>query len=137
MRSLFDTKGHDSKLNARSGQEVEVIRQLGADEVDIPETGLMYSIRFDDGFCTDAFIDELPDVMTKRLCETVFDITTCVLYALTTGESNLGDDSRSVFDQIWEWAKEFEETHPVPEDYLSEVEEFAYGKLRKNKEESK
>lgn len=59
MKKIFDTHGGDSKLNGRSGQEVEIIRELTADECDKAEVGNMFRIRFDDGYETDAFEDEL------------------------------------------------------------------------------
>ena len=59
MRKIFDTHGNDSEFNNRSGQEVEVIRPLTSNECDIEEVGNMYHIRFDDGYETDAFEDEL------------------------------------------------------------------------------
>lgn len=58
-KMIYDSHGGDSKLNDRSGQVVEVIRPLTADEADLVETGPMYHIRFSDGFETDAFLDEL------------------------------------------------------------------------------
>lgn len=63
MKSVFDTHGKDSDLNSRSGQMVEVLRLLTAEEADLHETGPMYRVRFYDGTETDAFLDELPSVM--------------------------------------------------------------------------
>ena len=58
MRYFYDSL--ESKLNARSGEEVEIIRPLTAEEVDLDEVGPMYKIKFKkDGFETDAFADEL------------------------------------------------------------------------------
>lgn len=59
MKRIFDTHGCDSELNNRSGQEVEVLRELTDMECDKEEVGNMYRIRFADGFITDAFEDEL------------------------------------------------------------------------------
>ena len=59
MKKIFNTNGTDTALNNRSGQEVEILRVLTATEVDIPDVGRMYRIRFADGCETDAFEDEL------------------------------------------------------------------------------
>lgn len=59
IKFIFDTHGGDSKLNDRSGQQVEVIRELTEEEADIFDVGKMFKIRFEDGFETDAFADEL------------------------------------------------------------------------------
>lgn len=64
--ALFDTHGVDSQLNERSGSKALVVRPLTADEVDIADVGNMYRIRFDDGFETDAFEDELTAIEEKR-----------------------------------------------------------------------
>lgn len=58
-RAVFDTHGADSALNERSGQGVEILRPLTAQEADAGEVGPMFRVRFDDGFETDAFDDEL------------------------------------------------------------------------------
>ena len=62
---IFDTHGADSDLNGRSGQQVEIIRQLTKDEAD-DEVGKMFKIRFNDGFEADAFEDELSKVEWSR-----------------------------------------------------------------------
>ena len=59
MKAIFNTHNADSELNERSGQIVTVIRKLTEDECDIKEVGNMWKIKFDDGFETDAFGDEL------------------------------------------------------------------------------
>jgi hypothetical protein len=59
MKTIFDTHGNDSELNSRSGQSVTILRKLTEDECDINEVGNMFRIRFDDGYETDAFEDEL------------------------------------------------------------------------------
>ena len=59
MYAIFDTHGHDSTLNHRSGEKVKIIRPLTEKEADLQEVGPMYKIQFIDGFITDAFIDEL------------------------------------------------------------------------------
>ena len=58
-KAIFDTHGADSELNCRSGQEVEILRELTSDECDIEEVEKMYHVKFADGFETDAFEDEL------------------------------------------------------------------------------
>lgn len=58
-KMIFDTHGGDSNLNDRTGQTVEVISTLTAREADIDDVGTMYRVRFDDGFETDVFADEL------------------------------------------------------------------------------
>lgn len=62
MKIIFDTHGSDSELNQRSGQEVKVIRELTDDECDKAEVGNMFRIRFNDGYETDAFEDELEHI---------------------------------------------------------------------------
>lgn len=44
---------------AHSGQTATIVRQLTENEVDVPEVGWMYRIRFADGVEVDAFEDEL------------------------------------------------------------------------------
>lgn len=56
---VFDTHGGDSRLNERSGQNCVIVRHLTEDEADMFDVGPMYHIRFDDGYETDAFEDEL------------------------------------------------------------------------------
>lgn len=58
---LFDTHNGDSQLNSRSGQMVEVLRELTEAEADVADVGPMYHIKFPDGLETDAFEDELID----------------------------------------------------------------------------
>ena len=59
MKRIFNTHGCDSELNERSGQKVDVLRELTDKECDKEEVGNMYRIMFRDGFITDAFEDEL------------------------------------------------------------------------------
>lgn len=59
MKFMFDSHGGDSKLNARTGQLVAVLRALTPQEADINDVGPMFRIRFEDGYETDAFADEL------------------------------------------------------------------------------
>lgn len=49
----------DSELRKYNGTDVEVIRPLTEDEVDIFDVGNMYKVRFSDGYERDAFEDEL------------------------------------------------------------------------------
>ncbi len=59
MRFMFDSHGGDSLLNARTGQLVEVLRALTEREADLDDVGPMFHVRFEDGYETDAFADEL------------------------------------------------------------------------------
>lgn len=59
MKFIFDAHGGDSQLNRRTGQTVVVLRELTEKEADITDVGRMFRIRFEDGFETDAFEDEL------------------------------------------------------------------------------
>lgn len=63
---IFNTHGNDSDLNSRSGHVVEVLRELTEDEVDADDVGLMYKVRFIDGFECDAFADELDVKVVER-----------------------------------------------------------------------
>ena len=128
MRSMFTTHGADSALNSRSGQQVEVIRPLTDEECDKLETGPMFRIRFDDGVEVDAFGDEVPELMSFRIAEVVYDITTTVcaiLWNINDARKCSVEDSRVLFQDIYEWANEFEREHFNSENYLTEVEEFA------------
>ena len=58
-KAIFDTHGNDTKWNHRSGESVDVLRPLTANEADTADVGPMYKIRFVDGTKTDAFADEL------------------------------------------------------------------------------
>lgn len=55
---IYDSHGADSELNERTGSNCEIIRKLTEEEAD-PEVGPMFHIKFEDGFETDAFEDEL------------------------------------------------------------------------------
>jgi hypothetical protein len=57
MLAIFTTT--DSELKNRNNNIVKIIRPLSADECDIEDVGNMYKIKFQDGFITDAFEDEL------------------------------------------------------------------------------
>ena len=54
---IFNTT--DTELMKYNGTEVEIIRPLTEDEADIFDVGNMYRVRFEDGYETDAFEDEL------------------------------------------------------------------------------
>ena len=56
---IFDTHGGCEELNDRSGSPALVLRALTEKEVDIPDVGPMYKIKFSDGYERDAFEDEL------------------------------------------------------------------------------
>lgn len=65
-KKVFDTHGGDTQLNDRSGQVVEVIRPLTGKEVDLADVGPMFKVRFEDGYETDAFEDELSDITSCK-----------------------------------------------------------------------
>ena len=58
-KKVYDSHNVDSGLNARTGQVVEVLRELTDREADIADVGRMFHVRFADGFETDVFEDEL------------------------------------------------------------------------------
>lgn len=58
-KKVYDSHNGDSGLNARTGQVVEVLRELTEEEADIADVGRMFHVRFADGFETDVFEDEL------------------------------------------------------------------------------
>lgn len=133
MKSVFDTHGADSRLNHRSGETVEIVRPLTEKEADLFETGPMFRIKFDDGEETDAFLDEIPDVEKYRLGEVIFDITTCAYATLNSLADHREIDSRDLFQNIFDWAGEFEQRpEAYGEEYMTAVEEFAYAKLRQH-----
>ena len=57
-KAIFNSHG-DSDLFLRDGKVVEILRPLTKEEADIEDVGMMYKIRFSDGFEVDAFEDEL------------------------------------------------------------------------------
>lgn len=59
IKFIYDSHGGDTALNDRTGQSVVVLRALTEKEADIHDVGKMFCIRFEDGFETDAFADEL------------------------------------------------------------------------------
>ncbi len=59
MKFVFDSHGKSSKLNARTGQTVEVLWAWVTDEADADNVSDSFHIRFEDGFETDAYADEL------------------------------------------------------------------------------
>lgn len=58
-KKVYDSHNGDSGLNVRTGQVVEVLRELTDREADIADVGRMFHVRFADGFETDVFEDEL------------------------------------------------------------------------------
>lgn len=66
----FDTHNGDSQWNERTGQRVEILRELTEAEADISDVGPMFHIRFEDGVETDAFEDELTELMPATSGET-------------------------------------------------------------------
>lgn len=63
----FDSHGADSKLKHRDGDVVQIECLLDDNEYDPAETGLMYSVVFNDGHIGDAFEDELIPGLAERL----------------------------------------------------------------------
>lgn len=60
MTISFNYSGSmNSNLNDRDGGVVTILRKLTNKEADLIETGLMYRVRFGDGFESDVFADEL------------------------------------------------------------------------------
>lgn len=53
-----------SDLTKYNDTEVEILRALTDTEADIFDVGNMYCVRFNDGYETDAFEDELTDKTT-------------------------------------------------------------------------
>lgn len=62
MMKIFDSHGTDSELMKYDGCLCEVERELTSDECDIEDVGMMYHIKFMDGYETDAFEDELSEM---------------------------------------------------------------------------
>lgn len=52
----------DSELSKYNGTEIEIIRPLTNEECDIEDVGVMYKVRFYDGYIRDVFEDELSEV---------------------------------------------------------------------------
>lgn len=99
------------------------------DIIDCDECGFS-----DDGraFVTEKQEDIPPEKEKYLLGEVVFDITACVPLFTAKGApaENFEYDSRDLYANIFEWAKEFEQKYPEPGfDYLNLVEEFARKKL--------
>lgn len=62
----FDSHGADSKLKHRDGDVVQIECLLDDNEYDPAETGLMYSVVFNDGHIGEAFEDELIPGLAER-----------------------------------------------------------------------
>jgi len=104
VKFLFDSHGGDSELNARTGQRVMVLRALTEQEADIFDDGKMFNIRFEDGFETDAFADEL----------TLDEITPL------EGQMFVADEITPLTEQQWRW---FAVTRWAIEDVVAAAEE--------------
>lgn len=70
------------------------------------------------------------------LCETMFDLTWDLVYALEhKNPDHMEYDSRVLFQSVYAWAKEFEATHIYNEEdcydcgYLDDVDEFFWKKV--------
>ena len=89
-KKIFDTHGGDSQLNDRTGQTVTVIRPLTRTEADITDVGPMFKVRFEDGYETDAFEDELSDITS---CNSTID-TDKALQHITAAIDILGKSGK-------------------------------------------
>ena len=129
MRSVFIKCGGPwDHLSRRVGETVEVLGQ---------NLERKFVVRFNDGLETEVPLLCLPDLMTYRLGEVIFDITSCATTMLHKEGHDLDIDSRDLYANIHKWAQEFEQAHEFinfhycdDDDYMTEVEEFAYAKLR-------
>lgn len=65
--------------------------------------------------------------------ETIFEIGRAMQYACDEGEIEI-EDSKDAFNFALELAIEFENTHPNPDDYYSELDDFINHKLMNFKE---
>ena len=52
QKLVYDSHNGDSKMNCRTGQEVQIIRELTEKEADIEDVGRMFRVRFPDGYVT-------------------------------------------------------------------------------------
>lgn len=66
-KKVFNAHGGDTQLNDRTGQTVTVIRSLAEEEADIADVGRMFKVRFEDGYVTDVFEDELSDITSCNI----------------------------------------------------------------------
>lgn len=73
-KKVFNTHGGDTQLNDRTGQTVTVIRPLTGEEADIADVGRMFKVRFEDGYVTDVFEDELSDIDNAPTVETDIEV---------------------------------------------------------------
>lgn len=116
---LFDTHNGDSQLNSRSGQMVEVLRELTEAEADVADVGPMYHIKFPDGLETDAFEDELIDPAKKvskqkeKMTDKVFlcvpTKNAILSFEPGTGENLTMEDLKMGFNDYLNWyAKEMD-----------------------------
>jgi hypothetical protein len=78
-----------------------------------------------------------PEEKQKRLCEAVYDITDSANYLAYTGQIELPEDSRALFDTIYYLAVKFEEgyyfgseTVGWSDDYIADVDLYADTKLK-------
>lgn len=59
MKAIFDCQGNDSELKFRDGSPIDVLYRLNPDTYDSDDVGPMFRIRFEDGYETDSFEDEI------------------------------------------------------------------------------
>lgn len=65
---IYNSHNADTELNSYSGKKITILSKLTEKECDIDEVGNMYHIRFEDGFETDAFEDEITLQEVSELC---------------------------------------------------------------------
>ncbi len=65
MYTIFDSHGQNSMLKDRDGQKIEVIKDLPTEQAVINDVGMMYKVRFEDGFEANAFEDEIYDFVKE------------------------------------------------------------------------
>ena len=56
----------DSELEKYNGTEVKILRKLTDKECDIADVGVMYKVKFYDGYVRDVFADELQVHPTEK-----------------------------------------------------------------------
>lgn len=66
----------DSELKKYNGTDVEILRELTNEECDIAEVGVMYKVKFYDGYVRDVFADEILAHPTEKGGDTLDNIQT-------------------------------------------------------------
>jgi len=117
-KKVFDSHGQDTQLNDRSGQVVEVIRPLTEDEADLFDVGPMYRIRFDDGYETDAFEDELSDEITSCNASVASVVSNTDISKMSTTElfNYIHDNMKESFAPEGNWIRKFCDVSGISKD---------------------